>query len=107
MNPYARKKFVDFWDARVCPELQSTRITPPTTCQEFIDYANWGCLAEPEQITVTKIPGDKYPRVTDCKLKEIPTYESIQRKIDEAQNAPVNDSYDNYQTYYNYDNYGS
>lgn len=98
-NPFARNKFVEWWDKHVCPELQSTRICPPTTCEDFMDYANWGCLADAKEITITKVAGAKYPRVTGFKLKEIPSYDSIRQKIQEAQEVPLHQ-------YGDYDGYG-
>ena len=65
-----------------------------------MDYVNWGCIAEAKEITV--VMEGKYPRVKDYQLKEIPTYESIQQKIREAQEEPqvnynsYNDSYEGY-----------
>ena len=99
-HPFARQRFVEWWNRHVCPELQSSSIQPPTTCEEFMDYVNWGCIAEAKEITV--VMEGKYPRVKDYQLKEIPTYESIQQKIREAQEEPqvnynsYNDSYEGY-----------
>lgn len=99
-HPFARQKFVDWWNRHVCPELQSSSIQPPTSCEEFMDYVNLGCIAEAKEITV--VMEGKYPRVKDYQLKEIPTYESIQQKIREAQEEPqvnynsYNDSYEGY-----------
>ena len=64
-----------------------------------MDYANWGCLADAKEITITKVAGVKYPRVTGFKLKEIPSYDSIRQKIQEAQEAPLHQ-------YGDYDGYG-
>ena len=105
---FAREKFVVWWDKHVCPEIQSANITPPETCEDFMLYAQWGCIAEAKEIVVTKTPGVKHARVTAFMLKQIPTYESIQKKIQEAQEAPENDSTDKgYYDGYGYNSYNN
>lgn len=108
---FAREKFIKWWDKHVCPELQSATITPPQTCEDFMNYVHWGCIAEAKEIVVTKTPGVKHPRVTAGPLKQIPSYQSIQEKIREAQESPScdydNNGYDSYNSYDSYNNYNN
>lgn len=117
---YAREKFVKWWDAHVCPELQSDRIDPPSTCEEFMDYANLECFASPTEIVVEYDPRFRKGKGTVVKelLGPIPTYNEIQKRIEELQNMPLDgntaeegyyNGYNEFNSYgdsYNANNYG-
>ena len=46
----------------------------PSSAAEAVALANDGALAEPERITVKKVVGEKFDRITEWKLKERPVY---------------------------------
>lgn len=45
---------------------------PPKTIEEAVDLANRGALAQTLEITVEKVSGEKFDRVTEYKLGPIP-----------------------------------
>lgn len=97
---YAYEKFVKWWDAHVCSELKSTAIKTPHTCEDFMDYVEYGCFAEAEEITVRrKGNNDKYGSVIKHKLKEPPAYNVLQQRINDAINNPQDITEDNYGYY--------
>jgi len=60
---YAREKFVKWWVKRA---VQGCLV--PDTAEEAAQMAKEGCLAQPLTVTVKHIAGDKFERVTGCKL---------------------------------------
>ena len=66
---YAREKFAKWWRLRAangCPV--------PKTAETAARMAEEGCLAQPLAITVKHVDGEKYDRVTHCKLGAKPVY---------------------------------
>ena len=62
---WARKKFEQWWSKR-CD------MPAPATVEEAIEIAEAGGLAEPTQITVRSVSGEKFDRIIDYELAEIP-----------------------------------
>ena len=64
---YARNKFEKWWSERAAFG------TPvPSTAKEAVALANQGLLAEPTQITVKTVAGEKFERIVKWKLKDRP-----------------------------------
>ena len=64
---YARNKFEKWWSERAAFG------TPvPSTAKEAVTLANQGLLAEPTQITVKTVAGEKFERIVKWKLKDRP-----------------------------------
>ena len=64
---YARGKFEKWWNERAAFG------TPvPSTAKEAVALANQGLLAEPTQITVKTVAGEKFERIVKWKLKDRP-----------------------------------
>lgn len=66
---YAREKFVKWWLTRTA---ESCPI--PNSAKEAVRMAMEGCLAQPLSITVKHVAGEKYDRVTHCKLGAKPAW---------------------------------
>ena len=62
---WARQKFEKWW-------RQRCDMPAPATVEEAVEIAEAGGLAEPSQITVRSISGEKFDRIIDCELNEIP-----------------------------------
>lgn len=63
---FARNKAVSWW-------IRRSNQMPPKTIEEAVDLANRGALAQTLEITVEKVSGEKFDRVTEYKLGPIPT----------------------------------
>ena len=64
---YARNKFEKWWSERAAFG------TPvPSTAKEAVALANQGLLAEPTQITVKTVAGEKFERIVKWQLKDRP-----------------------------------
>ncbi len=64
---YARGKFVRWW-------LERSRLPPPASAEDAVRLAEDGALAEAKRITVRRISGERFERVTRCELGPIPDY---------------------------------
>jgi len=64
---YARGKFVKWW-------LERSKLPPPPSAEEAVRLAEDGALAEARKITVRRISGERFERVTRCELGPIPDY---------------------------------
>jgi DNA repair protein RadD len=64
---WARGKFEDWWRERSLAE-------PPATAFEAVELARSGALAEAKEITVRSISGERFDKVIDYNLGEIPAY---------------------------------
>ena len=64
---YARQKFEKWWSQRAAIGTQI-----PVNAYEAVEMARNGVLAEPSQITVKNVAGEKFDRITSYKLKERP-----------------------------------
>lgn len=78
---FAGKKAARWWKQR-------TRIEFPESASEAEYYASHGGLAEPEEITVRKIPGEKYDRIVSFKLGLIPEWVEPEETEDEWDSGP-------------------
>lgn len=65
---YARKKFEDWWKKRSDSE-------PPTSVREAITIGRNHLLAEPIQLTVRKVEGEKFSNIIRYVLPTIPHYD--------------------------------
>lgn len=64
---YARNKFVAWWTQRSNAPL-------PDSAEDAVDLADRGALAQPSQITVRKIAGEKFDRVIEWELGPVPQW---------------------------------
>ena len=62
---YARQKAIQWWQRR-------SREPVPVTVEEAVDLAEMGALATTHRITIEKKAGEKYERIVDHDLGEIP-----------------------------------
>ena len=64
-NGYARKKAEQWWRAR-------SRLPAPNNVDDAVALANAGALAGVSSITVRSVAGEKYDRIIDYELGDIP-----------------------------------
>jgi len=73
---FARNKALTWWTAR-------TDAPMPESAADAARMGSLGYLAEPSTISVAKVPGDKYPRITRYLLGAKPDPDAIEVVIDE------------------------
>ncbi len=66
---YAREKFVKWWQSRT-----SESCPIPSSAKEAVQLATEGCLAQPLAITVKHVAGEKFDRITGCRLGAKPAW---------------------------------
>ena len=64
---YARRKFEAWWKKR-------SEVAPPVSAVEAVRLADDGALAKPSKIIVKSVAGEKFDRIVDYELGEIPEY---------------------------------
>jgi DNA repair protein RadD len=64
---YARRKFEAWWKKR-------SEVTPPVSAVEAVRLADDGALAKPSKIIVKSVAGEKFDRIVDYELGELPDY---------------------------------
>jgi DNA repair protein RadD len=62
---YARRKAASWWRCR-------SHEPCPDSVEEALEMADAGMLASPETITIRQVAGDKYDRIVDYRLGQIP-----------------------------------
>ena len=64
---YAREKFEKWWKQRANPNYPI-----PKSAKEAVEYANNGVLAQTLKIKIKNVAGEKFPRITEYVLGDIP-----------------------------------
>ena len=64
---YARRKFEAWWKKR-------SKVPPPNSAVEAVRLADDGALVKPSKIIVKSVAGEKFDRIVDYELGEIPEY---------------------------------